>query len=711
MESISQPSKLVGSRAVFIYTLISILSVPLLLSIGKGGPLLDRVISALFISLDSGWIPLVYIIASLGFGRIARKWTSDLKTRWVIELGIGLTLLLSLSHLLGAFGLLNPISAWISVGIGCILVFTDLRQYAKSINTSQGQTTLSIPGVFFVISCVFVVLLACNPPGTLWDSEFGGYDSLSYHLELPREWLETGRIEPVAHNVYSYLPGYFESAYLHFAYLVDTPSTTSQGLSGLLANDARIAMSTHLFSAFLVIISACALRAIVDRMIFQCFPNQIEISRHPGLLARLVFASTPWIVVVGSLSYNEIGVLILAICAIAVVIEESCSRSFRSIASATIVAGACCMKPTALFMLAPAIAILLFSYQTQKINLKLWLKPVVLGLFTGVIVLTPWLIRNETAAGNPVFPQLSSLFGSGHWNDSQHSTYSIAHQFDGSFLNRIKLLLLPDSSGTHHVSRFRGFTNIQWSIVPALGSFGTLFLVIRPATRRIGCTLFIASVIPIIAWLMLTHLQSRFLISLAPFFIIAISLSLASIHSRRAKRLIVDWIAGISFLWFVIFVSTQASGNPFSIIDLGTSIFTGESKIEQDSNSPWSSKLNSILEPHETVYLLGDANPFYIRSPLIYNTVYDQWFIENAITKHPDSPTLWTQTLIDLDIDVVVISFSEINRFAQSGWLPSSIDPILMREWIDSLPEPIYVWTLPNDPTQTPIRAVFRIER
>jgi len=709
MDSQTQPSKLVGSRAVFIYTLIAFLSVPFLLSIGAGRTLLDRIVSALYISLDSGWVPLVYIIASLGFGRIARRWTSDLTTRWIIELGIGLTFLLSISHLLGAIGFLNPISAWISVGIGCLLFFKDLRHYAKSINNSQGQTTLSIPGVLFVISCVFVVLLACNPPGTLWDSEFGAYDSLSYHLELPREWLESGRIAPASHNVYSYLPGYFESAYLHFAYLVDAPKATSQGLSGILANDARIAMSTQLFSAFLVIISACALRAVVDRMIHLYLPNQVDISRHPGLLARLLFAATPWIVVVGSLSYNEIGVLILAICAIAVVIEESRSRSFRAISAALITAGACCMKPTSLFMLAPAIAVLLFSIESTKFDLKLWIKPILLGTLTGLVILLPWFIRNEIASSNPVFPQLASLFGNGSWTDSQHSIYSSAHQFDGSILDRIKLIVFPDVAGSHHVSRYRGLTNIQWSIVPFLGVLGIVILIARHATRRIGFTLLIAMVLPLIAWLMLTHLQSRFLIPLAPILITAACLGIGSIHARKTKRVIVDCVAVISFLWLLTFVSTQSAGNPFSIIDLGTSIFTGQSTLEYDSNIPWSNTLNNIVESDETIYLLGDSNPLYVRSPMIYNTVYDQWFIEKAIAVHPDSPQLWTQSLIDLDINVVVISFTEINRFAQSGWLPNSINPIQLREWIDSLAEPIYVWTMPNDPNRTPIRAAFRI--
>lgn len=53
------------------------------------------------------------------------------------------------------------------------------------------------------------------PPGIMWSTEYGGYDVLEYHLELPPEWLENGAIVGFKHNAYSYLPDLFEAAYLH----------------------------------------------------------------------------------------------------------------------------------------------------------------------------------------------------------------------------------------------------------------------------------------------------------------------------------------------------------------------------------------------------------------------------------------------------------------------------------------------------------------
>ena len=49
-----------------------------------------------------------------------------------------------------------------------------------------------------------LLVAACSAPGWLWASEFGGYDALSYHLQLPKEWLHLKKITTLDHNVYSH---------------------------------------------------------------------------------------------------------------------------------------------------------------------------------------------------------------------------------------------------------------------------------------------------------------------------------------------------------------------------------------------------------------------------------------------------------------------------------------------------------------------------
>jgi hypothetical protein len=692
--------RLSGSRAVFVYSIIAAIFAALFLAVGNGGELYDRVLSAILILLNSTWIPGIYLLGAMGLGRVARKWTRQLSTRWVIELGIGLTITLSLSHGLGVLGILNPIIAWLLTGLGCVLLAFDLRQYASQLNVSIGRTSITIPRVVFVLGCVLVVVMSLNPPGTLWDSEYGSYDALSYHLELPREWLESGRIWPSTHNVYSFLPSYFESAYLHFAHLSGAPRSTPDGLSGFLANDARVAMSTHLFSAMLVILSAIAMRSLAGRAIELYTPDRDVQDPNPALIARVLMVCTPWIIVVGSLAYNELGVVLLGICAITLVIEHDFNHGARSVLAAIMVGGACSCKPTAIFLLAPSVGVILLA----TIPIRQWWKPIILGSFVGLITISPWLVRNGIATGNIVFPQAASAIGQGHWTEAQHAVYTDAHQFEGSTIDRFLMLVVPDSDGSNHVSRHRGFTNLQWALTPWIGLIGCIVLLAQRCTHKLGAVISLCIALPMISWMMLTHLQSRFLIPLTPMLIGAGALAFTSIKIEQLRTRLVNAISMGACAWALLLAIQQTAGNPFMLIDLGSGVFTGEIEI---GDAPWTATINSIAEPDETIYLIGDATPFYVRSPMIYNTVYDHWLIEDAINAHPDDPTLWTPWLRGHDIDIIVISFSEINRFAQSDWLPDTIDLISLNEWINSLPEPIYIWTTPGNPE--PIRAAFRI--
>ena len=56
---------------------------------------------------------------------------------------------------------------------------------------------------------------AMLPPYLLWTpDEPHGYDVVEYHLQVPREWYEAGRIIPLHHNVFSFFPFNVEMHYL-----------------------------------------------------------------------------------------------------------------------------------------------------------------------------------------------------------------------------------------------------------------------------------------------------------------------------------------------------------------------------------------------------------------------------------------------------------------------------------------------------------------
>ncbi len=685
----TRDAPIVGPAAVVAYVMIGILSLFVLLMKGAGGALPDRVASALFVTLDSGWVPALYLLGALGLGKLSRPLLTPSPTGRVIELGVGLTLTLSLTHLLGMLGLLRPMTAWGITGIGLALLLPDARSGENTLSDAVRHARLSVAGVAVLIGCVLVVLMACNPPGALWDSEYGAYDALSYHLQLPREWIEAGRIWPSDHNVYSFLPGYIEGAYAHMALMTG---------GNLLDGHARAAMSAQLFSAFMLIISAPAMGALSRRVIALRLPG----AGAPAAVAlsRALTLGTPWLIVVGSLAYNEMGVVLLGLCALSVAIETEISPRKRAILVALIAGGACSCKPTALFLLVPTLAVALLASMPRR----RWLSTIVLGAIVGALTIAPWLMRNEIAAGNPVFPQLAGVLGAGRWTPAQHALYAGAHHFSGSPLDRFRFLLLPDPAGIDTVSRWRGFTNPQWGLTPWIALAGLIILLSRRRTHLLGAVGALALLLPVLAWMALTHLQSRFLIPLAPALIVAASIGIASIPTAVVREGLARAIAVLGVGWSILIALSQSGGNPFNLIDLGPGVFTGEIELP---NAPWTATLNRVARPGDTIYLLGDATPFYVRSPVLYNTVYDRWCIQDAIEAHPEDPGAWSRSLKDDGVELVVVGFSEIDRFARSGWLPGSIDPQRLIAWIDALGQPIEVWSDPN--SNAPIRAVFRL--
>lgn len=179
-------------------------------SFGTADPLLARIGSLGSAWVFSGWTPLAYLLAAVGWGAIARPWTRSLadapRIAPALDAGIGLAATLTATHALGALGLLNPITAWIWTGTGLILL---ARTALPAPRAGRHAPALALPTdraelAAIAAACIGVAVLlvaAASPPGALWDSEFGAYDALSYHLQLPAEWLDAGRISPLGHNI------------------------------------------------------------------------------------------------------------------------------------------------------------------------------------------------------------------------------------------------------------------------------------------------------------------------------------------------------------------------------------------------------------------------------------------------------------------------------------------------------------------------------
>ncbi|RMH14745.1 MAG: hypothetical protein D6695_00350, partial [Planctomycetota bacterium] len=367
-------------------------------------------------------------------------------------------------------------------------------------------------------ACILLIA-ASNPPGSLWDSEFGGYDALSYHLQLPQEWLIAGQLAPLEHNVYSFLPGYMESAYLHIAALTAAPTSASPGEGyGLMAGDGWRVLSCQWLHAGMTLMAAWIIGGLT-RQLARGAGIEPQRERLAGSVAAGLTLATPWVVVVGSLAYNEMALLALGAGALSTLLSTGTKAPLRAAVCGALVGVACGAKPTAMFMVTPVAGLLLGAV----IPRRAWVSALAAAAIAGLVALSPWLIRNTLHGGNPIFPFATDVLGSAHWTAEQVERYARAHHFDGTLFDRLRLAVWTNphaDPAARAVERFRGTTNPQWGLFfPAVVIAGASLVLVqlrgwmrKDRQPTIVAVLLGGLIAQLLAWMFLTHIQSRFLL-------------------------------------------------------------------------------------------------------------------------------------------------------------------------------------------------------
>lgn len=699
---------------------------------GGGASGLARVLSVLLAAAPG---PAIYLLSAIGLARLAMPLFRAAGDRIALQAGLGLSIQLTLSQVLGITGLLAGTTGRIITitlaGAGLILLAHQFRARARAPEPAAGPAPrdrwarplhLLIPG----IGAAIMLVAACSPPGWLWDSEFGGYDALSYHLQLPQDWIIAGRIWPVEHNIYSYLPGYVESAFVHLASLSGAPARfVADGAGyGLLAGDGSRAMSCQLLSAGFALVAAWLTarwaRAGLARLGFG------DAAASSGAFAAgMLVILTPWMQVTGSLAYNEPAVLAMLAAALIAAGDLSLSPARRTALAAWLIGIACCAKPTALIFGAPPVALLL----ALTIPPRDWWKLAAPGILAGVAALAPWLIRNGLAGGNPVFPALSSIFGTAHWTSEQAARFTAGHQFRGSILDALRFLILPDPADPAG-ARHRGLMHPQWGLFLPILILSCIPTLILRRTRIAALILVGFLAMQLVAWLAATHIQSRFLMPMLIPGAGLVALALAPLyeHGRARLRDFSDarrdgssprpsvgtqlLIFGLMFapapVWLQgalawrNFSNQQRDldaaglpvgpGHPNGALVAGPGFFSGDALRAARQDLPadqWAAALRAgpvlflnLQPPGEPVLLVGDAAPFYYSIPLRYSTTWDTNPLARAMREHPSDPGAWAASIFPAGHGLILVDFAELERLRRSGWLDPELMPERIAEWI-----------------------------
>ena len=656
---------------------------------GELGP--SRTPELIRVAFLSAWLPCLWLLSSAGWGRLAcrvlRAHRDDPVEHGALVIGLGVSMHLIIDAWCAWLGVLawqRPIGASLPLLAGLAGLVGAPRRMTIAPPRLTWLVALAIPlGV--------LAAAASTAPGWLWQTEFGGYDALTYHLLLPREWLDAGRMATLDHNVYSALPSFMEASFMQvlaFAPDAKLAGTWAQWLHAMIAPVAAL---------------CCAGAA---RSVARDAGASAQAITASGWLAAIALLSTPWIIATGSLAYTELPV-VMAMAMVVMVLNEPAPAPRRGVILLAIVcAAAIGSKGNAAGALVLPTAVLAAVTQRGSWRSLLW--PSALAIVVAAVALMPWWLRNWIDAGQPFFPFVAALGPGDWWTVEQQRTFAAAHAAPpgwglAALWNewlRYGIGPNPDASEPWRP---------QWLLLPWLGLLGVMFTlrVRQGRVPRGGIVLAVLIVANLVFWVAFTHQKSRFLVPIAAPMAIAAGVLLGALAARGhagsavAPRSIVARAArvGVSVLaigmacavpWW--FATDGRAGAPAAAIG-AEDVFTGEALGDElraagAGDDAWLETaraaspafvLNEMLAPCDRVISLGENRGWYCNRIPDYHTVWDRGLLERLLAEGV-APAECVRELRTTGYSHVVVDHSMLRRWRASGWLDARLTDERVRQ-------------------------------
>lgn len=627
--------------------------------------------------------------AGLGYP-LQRALARQTHHRILVQLALGMAALLIVNWLLAWAGALGMATAWGLCLIGAALLVVQAARAQRADASEPITLNWALP--LAALGAGIALVAAACPPGTLWRVEAMGYDVLSYHLQLPAEWLEAGAMTGLEHNVYSHFPSLIEAGYMMLG-----------AMHGSMHDAIYL---SQLFHASLALLAAAAVGGAVSR----------HAGATAGALAGATLLALPWVIITGSLAYNEMAVLAFGGAALLVMLQPNMQRSWRGPAVVGALLGAATLaKLTAGLMLAVPVGIVALlgwhrghreanadAPRDWRANVRF---AAVMAL-AGSLVLAPHLVRNATWTGNPVFPFATSVLGSAHWDEAHAQRWHAGHSPDWAEGGRLAALtqqwLLNTGYGAlggyetertaADVARFdrEGGVPVLWLAVAASAAS----MLRRREQRPLALAMSALIALQVVVWLGFTHMQSRFMLPTLLPATLLLGLGLGELRALggSAARLmpviggaLVVALAGSSAL--VLHEQTRAVPGADGMMRPAPPALLVDSLAAPDGQMPgWpGDHAINALEPTTKTYLVADNQSLlYIRRPIVYHTPFDPSPLGEMIRAADGEPGEVNRRLRDRGITHVWINWSELERLHATYGYDAAVTRDALEALIDS---------------------------
>lgn len=459
------------------------------------------------------------------------------------------------------------------------------------------------------------------------------FDVREYHLQAPKEFFQDGRITFLPHNVYTSMP--LGAEMLALAAMV----VSGDWWTGALAGKTLIALFAPLTS-LLLYAAGCRFA-----------------SPAAGVVAALVYLSIPWVAIVLTHGLIEGAFAFYLFAALYVVliwqidspsgtkIEISRASHYGVLGIAGFLAGGAVSTkyPALVYCAVPLTAYVAYAGWRSS-GVKAASKSVavfVLGISLGCGL---WFAKNAVFTGNPTYPLLYQAFDGATRTPEKEAQWHAAHRPPN---------FAPSDFVRHAWDFLLAGTWLSPLVVPL-----ALLALARRSNKRLTWLLIGATGIIFIAWWLLTHRIDRFLVPMWPLAALLAGLGATWNASLRWRRTLFGCLAvGLAYNFVLIAGGPIGDNRYFAPLD--------ELRAASVKLDPWHAYLNEHAADVQRVLLVGDAQPFDLEVPSLYNTVFDDSLFEQLAREK--SPEQVRKALLDGGISHVYVHWPEIERYRSPG--------------------------------------------
>ncbi len=383
-----------------------------------------------------------------------------------------------------------------------------------------------------------------------------------------------------------------------------------------------------------------------------------------GRIAALVYLATPWIALVSIQSLIDGAFAFYLLMALYATLAWQQARHddplrTRWLALAGFLAGAAvaCKYPAVVYCVLPLAAWIAWrtagaaraaSVKTPSpSNRPAWLaraRPFGVFALCCAVGCGAWFVKNAVLTGNPTYPLLYRVFDGRTRTAEKDQQWSAVHR-------------PPNFDPRDLAARLAGIGLTSDWISPLAAPLVVLAIVGRRQRRLVwGLAGYCGFVF--LCWWLFTHRIDRFWVPILP--VVALLAGVGATWDRsRAWRLTAWCAVPLGLLFGLLVIAGGALGNNNYLADLDTLRVDGE-RVE-----PWHLYLNEHRDDVTCALLVGDAAPFDLDVPVLYNTVFDDSIFEDLARGRTAAEI--HKALAERHVSHVLVAWHEIARYRAPG--------------------------------------------